>query len=370
MFDLDSSRAAAIESMMVPVTSPWVAPRLRWMMPTFRWVISTAGSLPARTTLRMSPATPPLLTASVPAGTSMGLWNPLPGGTSRDSSSAMTDAGSGVVAMPWRSSASAPSTLAPPPLPNSTASLPFGLTLRSTVESACSAVAKSASESTRVIPAWRAMAGHSRWLPARAPVWLVAARDPPLVRPPASSTTGLRVSAASSTSRTSRAMLSDSRYRPMTWTSSLPRWDETSSAALTSALLPMLTTEWKSMPLEAPTRRMSTRQAAALRDHGGGARGQRRFGDEGELSGRGVGAQAVRADQADACLADRRDEVCLEFDALLDFAEAAGDDLCEAHAAGAGAQCLGDACRRQRHEGVVDRFGRPRPARQRPEGPR
>jgi hypothetical protein len=97
---------------------------------------------------------------------------------------------------------------------------------------------------------------------------------------------------------------------------------------------------------------------AALRQHADRARLARGAVDHRQAAGRRVGAHAVRAHQADATGAGRAHHRALQGLAVAaDLAEAAADDLGDAHPAGG----LGEEARHvaagDRDVGVVDRLG-------------
>jgi hypothetical protein len=84
--------------------------------------------------------------------------------------------------------ASAATTPHPPALVTTTTRLPRGrgwVAKEAATSKPCSTVA------ARDTPAWRAAPSNTRSSLASAPVWLAAARWPPLVAPPLTTTTGL-----------------------------------------------------------------------------------------------------------------------------------------------------------------------------------
>ena len=97
---------------------------------------------------------------------------------------------------PWRSQASAASTEAPPPDPISATRGPGSGASR------CNATAMSSASSTLptlISPLCRLTAAQTSADPARLPVWLLAARRPDSVRPPFTTTSGLRTAGAQCT---------------------------------------------------------------------------------------------------------------------------------------------------------------------------
>ena len=112
-----------------------------------------------------------------------------------------------------RATASADSTLWPPPMPT----MPTrGPSRRSTKRKATAQSTSSSMLSTRSAPAWRQAASKTWRAPARLPVCDIVARPPASVRPPLRTTTGFAAAAVRNAARNRRPSRTPSTYAAMT----------------------------------------------------------------------------------------------------------------------------------------------------------
>jgi hypothetical protein len=96
------------------------------------------------------------------------------------------------------------SAVTTPPPPAVVSTTTFGPSGRGWVAKVAAASNASSTVAARVAPACRQTPSKSRSSLASAPVWLAAARCPPSVAPPFTSTTGFSAAAAASRCRKSR----------------------------------------------------------------------------------------------------------------------------------------------------------------------
>ena len=122
-------------------------------------------------------------------------------GGSFSSRAARRSSGSGASSSDERLIASAVTTPQPPAVVITTTRLPFGSGWVAKVAAASKA---SSMVAARVMPAWRHMPSKTRSSLASEPVWLAAARWPPAVAPPFTSTSGLTAATARARSKKPR----------------------------------------------------------------------------------------------------------------------------------------------------------------------